>query len=68
MQKITCFTVSAVFVLFLQGCTTTNDTVVGSAMADAISLPSGTTGCTSPNIVTEEGTCKEPDKLSWEKS
>ncbi len=49
----------------LQGCTTTDMSALSSAKVENTNLPSGTSGCIAPKIVTEQGECKEPEKLSW---
>ena len=48
-----------------QGCTSISAKALTEPKLDATNQPGGTVDCISPKIVTEEGNCEEPKKLSW---
>jgi len=60
--------IAALFIPTLQGCSTSNAMGDGLVLAGSVNEPSGTSGCISPMIVTEEGKCKAAEKLSWMKN
>lgn len=68
MIRIICLIVAVVFIPMLQGCSTSNAMGDGLVLAGSVNEPSGTSGCISPKIVTEEGKCKTAEKLSWMKN
>ena len=68
MYKALLFMMIILVIPSLQSCTTSNATGKGSDILDSLNKPSGTSGCISPKIITEDGICKDPDKLSWEDS
>jgi len=49
----------------VQGCTTSNAMAVAEAPVLATNAPGGTVGCLAPNIVTIDGKCEPPKRLSW---
>lgn len=65
MNKIASLIVLIMLGLTFQSCSTTNATDRVGAL-DVINTPSGTMGCVAPKIISENGICKEPNKLSWE--
>jgi len=68
MIRIICLIMAVVFIPMLQGCSTSNAMGDGLVLAGSVNEPSGTSGCISPMIVTEEGKCKAAEKLSWMKN
>ncbi|MBL1406530.1 MAG: hypothetical protein COC00_011145 [Rhizobiales bacterium] len=65
MNSIISLVVLIMLGLTLQSCSTTNASNRVGAI-DVINTPSGTIGCIAPKIISENGICKTPDKLSWE--
>lgn len=63
--KLICLIGAVLFIPTLQGCSTSNAMSDGLAISGSANNPSGTSGCVSPKIVTEDGKCKSPKKLSW---
>jgi hypothetical protein len=49
----------------MQGCTTSNAMAVAEAPILAANAPGGTVGCLAPKIVTIDGKCEAPKRLSW---
>lgn len=65
MNSIISTIILIMFGLTLQSCSTTNASDRVGAL-DVINTPSGTMGCVAPKIISQNGICKEPNKLSWE--
>jgi len=50
----------------LQGCTTSNATALADdPLLNPENAPGGTVGCIAPSIVTIDGKCEAPKRLSW---
>ncbi len=49
----------------LQGCTTGSAAKLDAGLVSAVNSPGGTVGCIAPNIVTRDGKCQAPKRLSW---
>lgn len=65
MNSIISLVVLIMLGITLQSCSITNASNRVGAI-DVFNTPSGTIGCIAPKIISENGICKAPDKLSWE--